>query len=55
MSYEEALPLMYPVKFIFANQLSLKIQSELNAAFNDIAPDLFLRVYGQSERKMELK
>ena len=38
-----------------ANQLPFKIQSELNAAFNDIAPDLFLTVYGQSERKMELK
>ena len=39
----------------FANQLSFKIQSELNTAFNDIVPDLFLTVYGQSERKMELK
>ena len=38
-----------------ANQLSCKIQSEFNAAFNDLAPDLFLTVYGQSERKMELK
>ena len=37
----------------YANQLSFKIQSELNAAFNDIVPDLFLTVYGQSERKME--
>ena len=33
----------------YANQLSFKIQSELNAAFNDIVPDLFLTVYGQSE------
>ena len=39
----------------YANQLSFKIQSELNAAFNDIAPDLFLTVYGKSERNMELK
>ena len=39
----------------YANQLSFKIQSELNTAFNDIVPDLFLIVYGQSERKMELK
>ena len=39
----------------YANQLSFKIQSELNTAFNDIVPDLFLTVYGQSERKMELK
>ena len=39
----------------YANQLSFKIQSELNAAFNDIAPDFFLTVYGQSEHKMELK
>ena len=38
-----------------ANQLSFKMQAELHAAFNDIAPDLFLTVYGQSERKMELK
>ena len=38
-----------------ANQLSYKIQTELNAAFNDITPDLFLTVYGQSERNMELK
>ena len=39
----------------YANQLSYKIQRELNIAFNDIAPDLFLTVYGASERKMELK
>ena len=39
----------------YANQLSYKIQTELNAAFDDITPDLFLTVYGQSERKMELK
>ena len=39
----------------YANQLSFKIQTELNAAFNDITPDLFLTVYGQSKRKMELK
>ena len=39
----------------YANQLSYKIQTELHTAFNDIVPDLFLAVYGQSERKMELK
>ena len=39
----------------YANQLSYKIQTKLNAAFDDIAPDLFLTVNGQSERKMELK
>ena len=39
----------------YANQLSYKIQTELNAAFNDITPDLFLTVFGQSERNMELK
>ena len=39
----------------YANQLSYKMQTELNAAFNDITPDLFLTVNGQSERKMELK
>ena len=38
-----------------ANQLSFNMQRELNIAFNDIAPDLFLTVYGQSERRMELK
>ena len=45
---------MYLVKFI-TNPVSYKIQTELNAAFNDVTPDLFLTVYGQSERKMELK
>ena len=39
----------------YANQLSYNIQTELNTAFNDIVPDLFLTVYGQSERRMELK
>ena len=38
----------------YANQLSFKMQSELNVAFIDIAPDVFLTVYGQSERKTNL-
>ena len=39
-------------KIYYAKQFSFKMQSELNTAFNDIAPDAFLTVYGQSERKM---
>ena len=39
----------------YSNQLSYQIQTELNTAFNNITPDLFLTVYGQSKRKMELK
>ena len=38
----------------YANQLSYKIQTELNTAFNDIVPDLFLTVYGQANAKWNL-
>ena len=46
---------MYPVKFMTLINYRTNKQTELNAAFNDITPDLLLTVYGQSERKMELK
>ena len=38
----------------YANQLSYKIQTGLNTAFNDIAPDLFLTVLDKANAKWNL-